>query len=927
MAKPAQSALETPMMRQYLEAKAVNPECLLLMRMGDFYEAFLDDAERLSRICGLTLTARNKDAEQPTAMAGVPHHCLHQHLPKLLAAGVRVAVMDQLEDPSQAKGLVRRGLTRVISAGTLVDEDTLPGGAANHLVALTGVDDGVAIGIAALDVSTGRFSVEEANGPGQLALVLARLQPAELVVPDEVRATDAALDRLRQALAPAALPPLASLGAFAWKGADARRFLALRLGVGSLDGFGIGPGDDHLAAAAGAAMRYAAGSLDPAASDGNVLRHVRAITRLHAGGHLVIDAACRRNLDLLRNQRDGGRAGTLLAAVDRTRTAPGARLLAEWLSRPLADLAGIARRHDAVAALVGGDALRADLREALGQVYDLERLLARIATGRCNARDLVHLAGSLRAAATCRAGLDRASLPALITALAGDLEADAELVETVTGTLVDEPPLVVSDGGLIRDGVDADLDALRAIKRDAGEWLAAYERREAQACGLARLKVGYNKVFGYYIEISKAHGEKVPTHFVRKQTLVNAERYITPELKEYEDRALGAEERIRTQELAMFTALRARCEQALPALQACAGALATLDVVAGLAEVARHSGWCRPLMDDSLTLVLVQCRHPVIEAAIGRAAFVANDTDLDAGTVGDRDAGFRAQESAVDAQAVGELDGRAADPESPAPPPAKLAIITGPNMAGKSTYIRQIALAVILAQAGSFVPAKSARIGVVDRVFTRIGAGDELARNLSTFMVEMAETAAILNHATRRSLVVLDEVGRGTSTFDGVSLAWAITEHLHDRIGCRCLFATHYHELTDLAADRAGIRNLTVAVAEQDDDVAFLHRIIPGAATKSYGIHVARLAGVPRPVIVRAKEVLSTLEQLNVSLTERERPAARPAPGQIGPVQLTLFQAVTSAAVQRLKELDLDEISPKQALALLDDLQKQARAE
>ncbi len=900
------TALETPMMRQYLEVRATQPGCLLLMRMGDFYEAFLEDAVELARITGVALTSRNKDAEQPIAMAGVPHHSLPGYLPKLLAAGKRVAIMDQLEDPKEAKGLVKRGLTRVITAGTLIDESGLEAGAANWLVALTGLD-GV-VGIAALDVSTGRFTVEEAEG-GRLALVLARLQPAELLLPADLCHDPAIGERLARLAAPAALPPLAGLAAFAWKGGDARRYLAERLKVASLEGFGIAAGEDHLAAAAAAALRYAESSTSPGAGggQGGALAHIRAIVRLHQAEHLIIDASCRRNLDLLRNSRDNGRAGTLLSVVDRTATAPGARMLSDWLSRPLADAAAINGRHDAVATLVADDRLRADLREALGAVYDLERLLARVATGRCNARDLVHLAQSLIAAGAVRRALDPADaaavVPALLAGACADLEPDRALAAEIATTLVDDPPLAISDGGMVRAGFDHELDALRAIKDDASAWLAAYQSREAEASGLPRLKVGYNKVFGYYIEISKAHGDKVPAHFIRKQTLVGAERYITPELKDYEDRALGAEDRIRAAELAIFARMRERTERAVPVLQRCADALSLVDVAAALAEVARARGWCRPVIDDGLALTLVECRHPVVEEVIGRGRFVANDTALDAGTPAD-----------------GGIDGVAS---------ARLAVITGPNMAGKSTYIRQVALAVVLGQAGSFVPAHAARIGLVDRVFTRVGAGDELARNLSTFMVEMAETAAILNHATRRSLVILDEVGRGTSTFDGVSLAWAITEHLHDRIGCRCLFATHYHELVDLATDRPGVCNLTVSVAEQDDDVVFLHRIVPGAATKSYGIHVARLAGVPAPVISRAREVLATLEQLNLSLTERERPAVRAAAdaGGRASVQLTLFSAVESPTVARLKGLALEELSARQALELLYGLQASARLE
>lgn len=893
MAK-ATSPLDTPMMRQYLEAKSAQPEALLLMRMGDFYEAFLADAEALARHTGVALTSRNKDDPQPVAMAGIPHHQLPVYLPKLLALGVRVAVMDQLEDPKEAakdgRTLVKRGLTRLITPGTLVDEVTLQPGEANRLVALTGLDaERQPIGIAALDVSTGRFTVEEAITPAQLAVALARLAPAELVVPEDLR-HDAA-EALRTACAPAAVPPISPLPAFAWKSADARRWLSERLHVTTLDGFDLGAGCDHLVSAAAAALRYAEGAVRIAeltSGTASGMGHVRSITRLRANAGLVLDATCRRNLDLLRNSRDGTRAGTLLAAVDRTRTAPGARLLAEWLARPLAEVTAIAARHDAVGCLVGDDILRADVRDALGRIYDLERLVARIATGRAHARDLVQLAQSLTAAAAVGATCAGRVLPTLLAESATGLDPAPELIAEITRTLVDDPPLTIQDGGLIRDGVDRELDELRLIRTDASAWLAAYQAREAQACGLPKLKVGYNSVFGYYLELPKAAAEKAPAHFIRKQTLVNAERYITPELKEYEDKALGAEDRIRARELALFAAVREQAELLIDPLQRAASALATIDVCAGLAETARLGAWCRPTVDDSLVLAFSKARHPVVEDAIGRGTFVANDCQLEAGP------------TAI----------------------PRLALITGPNMAGKSTYIRQIAVLVILAQAGSFVPAESARLGLVDRVFTRVGAGDELARGQSTFMVEMAETAAILHHATLRSLVILDEVGRGTSTFDGVSLAWAITEHLHDRLACRALFATHYHELTEIADERPGVTNLTVAVAENADDVVFLHRIVAGAATKSYGIHVARIAGVPPTVITRAREVLAVLEHHGSQAAAPVLSAAAPIST---PTQLTLFGFVTHPTIERLRTIDVDNLTPRQALTLLGELTEQAK--
>jgi DNA mismatch repair protein MutS len=926
----AKSSTDTPMMRQYLEAKAAHPDAVLLMRMGDFYEAFMGDAEELARHAGVALTCRNKDADDPIAMAGVPHHSLGTYLPRLLAAGKRVAIMDQLEDPKTAKGLVKRGLTRLITAGTLIDESALDVSAANHLVALTALDaaGGDVIGIAALDTSTGRFTVESADNTQHLALALARLAPAELLLPDDLRRRDDTTARLASLCAPVPVPPVAGLAAYAWKPTDARRWLGERLGVASLEGFGISAGDDHLASAAAAALRYADSAANPGGT-GKTLGHVRRLRRLHHDDHLVIDATCRRNLELLRNSRDQGVAGSLFGAINRTRSAAGARLLAEWLSHPLTALSAISARHDAVAFLVADDRRRDEVRAALAQVYDLERLLARIATGRAHGRDLVHLATTVQTAGVLATALGNdAATPELLMLAHEHLHPATELVHEIRRTLVDDPPLTIGEGGLMRDGVDADLDHLRGIRRDADAWLAQYQAREAAACGLKQIKVGYNKVFGYYIELSRARGDQVPAHFVRKQTLVGAERYITPELKEFEDQALGAEEKINALELAHFTRLRERAEQALDEVQACAHALALIDVFASLAEVARKQGWCRPLVDDSLTLDLCDSRHPVVEDVLGRGRFVANDCTLDAGaasyelraTSPSRELTTPPVDNKNAQPSEDELAARSSKLEAP---PAKLAVITGPNMAGKSTYIRQIALAVILAQAGSFVPAASARIGVVDRVFTRVGAGDELARGQSTFMVEMAETAAILNHATRRSLVVLDEVGRGTSTYDGVSLAWAITEHLHDRIGCRALFATHYHELVDLAVDRPGVCNLTVSVAEQDDTVVFLHRIVAGAATRSYGIHVARLAGVPEPVIARARQVLATLEQLDVDLAERERPGARQ--GATPAVQLTLFSAAPHPLLAQLAALDLDALSPRQAWELLGRWQEQAR--
>lgn len=865
---------------------------MLFMRMGDFFEVFFDDAVNAAKILGITLTSRNKGKADEVPMAGVPHRSLQGHLPKLLQAGVKVAIMDQLEDPADAKGLVKRGLTRIITPGTLLDEDALDARAANYLVAVTGLDGN--IGIAALDCSTGEFLCESARGQKELSLALARLQPAELLIAETLNQEEYASEKLL-ALCDPLQPGISTMADYAWRAADARRVLCEQLQVSKLDGFGIGPEDDALCSAAAAALRYA----HEHAFD--QLSHLRSIRRIYPEQFLVMDVVCQRNLDLLRNSRDHRRQGSLLHAIDRTRTAAGARLLASWLGRPLADVTAIGERHDAVEALQRQHACCEQLREALEAVYDLERLLARVATGRCHARDLVQLAQTLAASEQCRQLLDGQDWPSLISDNLPLLNPVPELTRRIQETLVDDPPLVISDGGMVRSGIDTELDELRSIKQDANSWLAAYQARESEQCRIPKIKVGYNKVFGYYIEVGKAHSANVPDYFIRKQTLVNAERYITPELKEYEEKALSAEDRIRSREAALFGSLRDEAEACLGSMQRCASALATLDVLASFADNARRLQWCRPQIDTSRQLSIGGGRHPVVESVIGRDQFVANDTHLHAGTGDD----------------------------------SFLGMITGPNMAGKSTYIRQVALAVVLAQAGSFVPGDEAHIGIVDRLFTRVGAGDELARNMSTFMVEMAETAAILHNASDRSLVILDEVGRGTSTYDGVSLAWAITEHLHDQIQCRCLFATHYHELTALADKLDGVCNLTVAVSEENDNVVFLHRIIDGAATKSYGIHVAQLAGVPAVVIQRARYILDHLEDRRSAAqpdsgnkTQTPAPVPAAAANQTLPdtseQQLELFAALPSPVVEAIQAIDLDSCTPRQALDHLYELQRLA---
>ena len=879
MAKAAKKSnpLETPMMKQYLAVKEQHPECLLFMRMGDFFELFLDDAVEAADLLGITLTCRNKGAEIEVAMAGAAPQLGHAFAKVTWGWSVG-GDHGSAQDPSEAKGLVERGLVRIISPGTLLDDEVTDQATEHFLVALSGLS--APIGVAALDCSTGRFQVEEAADLDDLMHILERLAPAELVVAEGIY--DECAELIEDALAPV-VPPLNADRNTPWRGGAAGRWLQERLGVTSLDGFGIGASEIHLHIAAAVALRYA----EERAC--RRLEHINRLSRWRAQEHLLLDATCRRNLELTANQRDGSRSNTVLSAIDRCKSAGGRRTLARWLTRPLASLAMIRQRQDAIAAFVSSDAWRGDVRDALQKTYDLERLAARLATRRAHARDLMQLAQTCEAAAALGGVLAASdALPQLLAPIAQPLGNLSTLAQDIYATLVDEPPANLADGGVIRDGLDDELDELRVLQRDAGAWLARYQAQEAEASGIPKIKVGYNKVFGYYLEVSRLHAAKVPEHYQRKQTLVNAERFITPELKEYEDKVLSADERARAIEGHLFEALRNRLLEHLGALQQAASDLALVDVCAGLAESARLGKWCRPTVDETSALSINGGRHPVVEQVVGAGGFIANDSAL--------------------SDAVG-----------------RFAIITGPNMAGKSTYIRQVAVLVILAQMGSFIPADAATIGLVDRLFSRVGAGDELARNLSTFMVEMAETANILNHSTEKSLVILDEVGRGTSTFDGLSLAWAISEYLVSHVGCRCMFATHYHELTALAEENSAVRNLTVAVDERADDVVFLHRIIDGAATKSYGLHVAKLAGVPGTVLQRADSVLAALE----AGSDGQGPlAVAPAPPAPEPYQPSIFDApAPSATLQELKQLDIDACTPRQALDMLYALQEKARSE
>ncbi|MGA2621791.1 MAG: DNA mismatch repair protein MutS [Thermoguttaceae bacterium] len=862
--------MTTPVMQQYQAAKRACPDALLLFRMGDFYELFYDDAKTVARVLNLALTSRDK-GEAPVPMAGFPHHQLESYLAKLIAAGFRAAVCEQVEDPKLAKGLVKRELTRIVTPGTLTDEALLDPHESNYLAA---VAPGDPVGVAWVELSTGRF-VAAGFPAGQLADQLARIAPAECLLAEEAAPLPARLvERMMVTRRPG----------WAFAPQTARQVLLKHLRLATLEGLGFSdaPADQQALRAAGAVIDYLNETQKTS------LAHVDRLLPYHSSGTLEIDEASRRSLEITRTLRDGRRAGSLLAVLDRTVTAMGARLLADWLANPLVEAAAITARHAAVGELVDQAPTAEHLRKILRRIHDLERLLARVVTGRASPRDLAFLGRTLRLLPDVKAGLAGSQSP-LLAQLQTEIDPCPELQARLAAALADECPLSARAGGLIRDGFHGPLDELRELAHGGKQWIARYQAEQCQRTGIPTLKVGFNKVFGYYIEITHAHREKVPQDYIRRQTVKNAERYVTPELKEYEEKVLSADEKAKELEYELFVGLREAAVAARREMQASASALAQLDVLAALAELARQRNYCRPDIVEEPLLRIVDGRHPVLDLSEPEGTFVPNDV-----TVGG--------------------------------PAGAILLITGPNMAGKSTYIRQAALVVLLAQMGSFVPARQATIGLADRIFARVGASDELARGQSTFMVEMTETARILNTATARSLVILDEIGRGTSTYDGISLAWSVVEFLHEHLGCRTLFATHYHELTDLEKSLPGVSNLNVAVREWQDEVVFLHKIVAGAADKSYGIHVARLAGVPAQVIERSKEILSQLEEEHLDAEGRAK-IARPRPAEKKThVQMTLFAPAEPPLVNELRRLDLDGVTPRAALELLHRWQQDVRS-
>ncbi|MBI3652574.1 MAG: DNA mismatch repair protein MutS [Acidobacteria bacterium] len=882
----------TPMLRQYHEIKRQHPGTLLFFRLGDFYELFFDDAIIASKEMEITLTARNREKGQPVPMCGVPYHAASTYIAKLVRKGYRVAICDQTEDAKKSTTkLVRREVVRIITPGTAIDTQLLEARDNNYLAAVCGGGQGMAV--AFLDLSTGEFLATEFHGEAAWDKVLEQLDcfsPREILFPKS-------LERLFKPQAKSADEPSGIVSetngeraAFKLAGREpalnpldewlfsfdyCRGLLLSQFQVAALDGFGL-EGRNPAIAAAGAIISYVVETQKADAA------HVSGISYYEPNDYLILDSPTVRNLELL-EALDGSRAHTLLGVLDETITGMGSRLLKQWLLRPSMKLGELKARLDAVGELKTALILRDRLRGELKQVADLERLMGRISLGRATPRDLVALKTSADCVPNLKELLADAS-SSLLEVLAESLDELADIRELIAASMVDEPPATLNDSGYIRTGYSAELDELRSISTSGKGFIAAIEARERTRTGISTLKVKFNNVFGYFLEISKANLRNVPTDYERRQTLVNAERFTTPELKEYEEKVLTAEERINEIEQELFTQIRQSVALQTRRIQAVAQALAMLDVVLALAEAASRRNYTRPWLTEDDEFFIRAGRHPVIEAKGER--FIPNDVYLNNST-------------------------------------DRVLIVTGPNMGGKSTWLRQCALLAIMAQIGSFVPADEARLSILDRVFTRVGASDNLARGRSTFMVEMTETANILNTATPRSLVLLDEVGRGTATFDGLSLAWAITEYLHDnpQHAAKTLFATHYHEMTELAKLLPGVRNYQMAVKDVGGSIVFLRKIIEGNASKSYGIEVARLAGLPRSVIDRAREILTNLEANELDVMGRPK-LARHLPSRKATPQPTLFEAANEAVIDELRNLETPDLSPEQALEALRRLKE-----
>jgi DNA mismatch repair protein MutS len=868
---PGQPA--TPMIRQYRDAKARAADAFLFFRLGDFYELFFEDAVRASELLGITLTARSKGPER-VPMCGVPYHAVRRYVARLLEAGHKVAICDQVEAPGNGPGIVRRDIVRIVTPGTVLDEDVLDAGRNVWLAALCGSEG--AHGAALLDGSTGEFRALQGASLDALLEAVALHEPSELLLPAD--APGHFRSAIRQRFGQR---PTTEVDPAHFEPVRAAAYLRAHFGVATLEAFGLA-GAPRATGAAGAALRYLRDTQRTEA------RHVDALSRLPLDGTLVLDDTTRANLEVLKTLRDGSRVGSLLGVMDRTVTALGARRLTQWLVAPLLNLEEISARHDAVEELARKAVWREAWAALLKEISDVERIVGRLATGLGTPRDLWALGRSLAVFPDLASALEGCRA-LLWQSLGRPLHGFEELTHQLSRALVDSPAADTAEGGFIQPGYSAELDALVAVGTDGRSTLVALEQQERARTGIQSLKVRYTRVFGYFLEVTRSNLHLVPADWERRQTTVGAERFVTPELKAWEAQVLGADEKRIALERSLFEELREAVLVRAGALRQAADALASVDALLSFARVAAEHGYCRPVVDDSGVLELVQSRHPVVERRVSAEPFVPNDLRLDHER-------------------------------------CQLVVLTGPNMAGKSTLLRQAALVVLLAQAGSFVPAARARVGRVDRIFTRVGASDDLARGQSTFMVEMAETASILHHATARSLVVLDEIGRGTSTFDGLSIAWAVAEHLHDVVGARTLFATHYHELIELARTHARVRNASMAVRETGGKVVFLRTVVEGGASKSYGLEVARLAGLPGTVLRRAREVLRRLETDGAPRPGTLQPGADQLPLRLedgGPPALLPDEVTPDApsaeseVAAALRALRVEETTPLEALQLL----------
>ena len=863
----------TPAMRQFHQFKQKHPDCILFFRMGDFYETFYDDARTCSKVLGLTLTSRSKGSN-PIPLAGVPYHAVDGYLKKMLQAGYKVAVCEQVEDPKTAKGVVKRDIVRIVTPGTLTDDMLLSAKEDNFLCAVSlGTDSTAAISW--VDISTGHFFVQLLPEENLLDELL-RLSPAECLLADRRgELFEAETRKLARDITQLTGAVVTERPGWYFDLYQSKQRLLKHFGTATLEGFGIKDDDDNLIAPAGAIIEY----LNE--TQKTTLGHIQSLKKINRKKFLQIDQTSLASLEILRTIRTESKKGSLLDCIDETLTGMGGRMIRNWLCMPLCDLGTIELRQDVIEELTESDVKLSQIRKLLSDTADAERIAARLGTFRATPRDLVALAATLRLIPPLREILQTFGAD-LGLQLAQRCDSMDELAELLESAIEPDSPAHLRDGGVIKAGFSEELDALRSISKDGRNWLRNYQKQQIEHTGIANLKIGYNKVFGYYIEVNHSSAERVPPNYVRKQTIKNAERYITEELKQYETRALDAEEKALELEVQLFEQLRSQTAQYVSRLQSLADSLAQCDCLTALGYLAKRRNYIRPKITAGSQLLINEGKHPVLAETLG-PEFVPNDI---------------------------ELGGEAGD----------CLIITGPNMSGKSTYIRQTALLVLMAQAGSFIPAKDATIGLVDRIFTRVGASDELVRGQSTFMVEMTETANIINNATGKSLVILDEVGRGTSTYDGLALAWAITEHIANKLKCRTLFATHYHELTELAELFANVKNCNVAVREWMDEVVFLHKILPGGTDKSYGIHVAKLAGVPKSILERSKEILEELESTFQKEAASEHLSRHKTKE---PDADSLFVQKHKSVLDKLASTDVDNLTPIKAINLLNQIKNE----